>query len=435
MPQGANKGGTMAGLGDSRPGLASGSGRQVEFQARFQVNDVLNDTYELTEVLGVGGMGQVFAAHDRELNRQVAVKVCWEGLAEDILVREARVMAAFRHPGLLAVHAMGCHKGVRYVVMERLYGQSLADHLAARDNKFTLRESMHVLRGTAAALCELHRAQLVHRDLKPENIMLVPPNRIVVLDFGIVQQEREVDGKGSITGSPYYMAPETLTRTARRGEAHLVDVYALGIIAFRLLTGVQPFEAATIEDIIVKQVREPPPSLLDGAPDAPPELVELVADMLQKDPDLRPHSIDVVSERLAHVREDYAERRAAPIDVLIVEDDPDCLELTQKSVERAAPGVRVRTATDGEMALRLFRANPPDLLLLDVDLPKMNGLELCIALSTTRAAHNARIVVVSGHVSDGDADLFRSFGVGDIIAKDTGFVEQVASLVSRVARR
>ena len=401
---------------------------------QFAVGDVLNDTYELTEVLGSGGMGQVFAGHDRELNRNVAIKVCWKGFAGDVLTREAQVMAAFRHPGLIAVHALGRHASVPYLVMERLYGHTLAQQLARRSHPFTLAESLHILRGTADALTVLHGANLVHRDLKPENIMLVPPNRVVVLDFGIVQQERNVKSSGTVSGSPHFMAPESATSEMRSGDAHLVDIYALGVLAFRMITGELPYDAPTFTEVLVKQVRAPIPDILAMQPNIPEALAELITEMLAKDPSERPHSIDFVARRLARVHwQWHGLEDLSDFSVMIVDDDQDTRDLLEATVQEAVGTARVRVAPDGVAALRMFEEEPPDLMIVDLEMPGMNGLELCMSIAHATAAHRTKIAIVSAWINENDAKMFQVFGVTEFIRKEAGYTQRVAKLVVRAA--
>ena len=227
----------------TRPGATASERVPINREDVFMRGDVIDDTYEILSVLGSGGMGQVYEARDRRLNRLVAVKVSWPDVGGEILREEAQALAAFRHPGLVGVHALGADGGLDYLVMERLSGVTLAEHLEKRGatGGFTLDETLEILSAIAETLAVLHGAGLAHRDLKPENVMLAPKGRVVLLDFGIVRQERHISAEQSISGSPLYMAPETVTAKVKTGEAHLVDVYALAIIAFEMLAGRPPY--------------------------------------------------------------------------------------------------------------------------------------------------------------------------------------------------
>src|SRR6478735_6792376 len=207
----------------------------------FAVGERVADQYEIRRLLGSGGMGQVYEAQDLALNRTVALKVAWPHVGPEPLRREAQVLAAFRHFGLVTAHALGKHRALDFLVMERIPGGSLA-HTLARRVRLPVADAVKILIGICEPLAVLHESGLAHCDLKPANIMMAPGDRVVLLDFGIVRIEQLRGDERLISGSPHYMAPETIQGKVRTGEAHLVDVYALGVIAFALVTGQAPFD-------------------------------------------------------------------------------------------------------------------------------------------------------------------------------------------------
>lgn len=286
------------------PTLVPGTGDPPAEQRQiFEVGKILDGKYEIKGVLGSGGMGQVFEARDVGLNRSVAIKVAWNHVGADPLRREAQVLAAFRHPGLATVHELGSAEGHEYLVMERLSGTTLADVLARRAlERLAIGEALDLLDGICAALAPVHQSGLAHADLKPANIMVVPGGRVVLLDFGIARIEQLRAGAQRISGSPHYMAPEAVRGAVQVGAAHLVDLYALGVIAFVLLTGAPPFDHQSPVELMMLHVHEAPPRLADRRPDVPAALDRLVADFLAKDPADRPADIEVVRGELRRLR-------------------------------------------------------------------------------------------------------------------------------------
>ncbi|MEM9492615.1 MAG: serine/threonine-protein kinase, partial [Myxococcota bacterium] len=200
-------------------------------------DQILDGTYRIRSMLGAGGMGQVFSARDLNLDCDVAIKVSWPHVPRGNLRREGMALAALRHPGLVAVYAMGHHKGLDYLVMERLYGLSLHDHLYHRGkaHPFSVAEGLEVLIGVADTLAVIHRGGYVHRDLKPGNIMLAPGHRIVLFDLGISLRADQAVKIERLAGSPHYMAPDGITMSIAQDQGHLIDIYALGVIAYEML--------------------------------------------------------------------------------------------------------------------------------------------------------------------------------------------------------
>ena len=270
----------------------------------FSSGELLDGGYEIRSVLGSGGMGQVFEARDVGLNRIVAVKAGWSHIGVEALRREAQVLAAFRHPGLPLVHALGRHRGHEFMVMERLTGKTLSDVLAARRGQpLPIGECLELLDGICEALAPLHQSGLAHADLKPANVMIAPGGRVVLLDFGIARIEQLRVGGKRISGSPHYMAPEAIRGNVPVGAAHLVDLYALGVIAFVLATGAPPFDHTSPVELMLQHLHETTPRLSSRRADVPPALDELVAQLLAKDAGDRPADLDVTRGELRRIRQ------------------------------------------------------------------------------------------------------------------------------------
>ncbi|MFI6288018.1 protein kinase [Streptomyces sp. NPDC051018] len=257
---------------------------------------VLAGRYELRELLGRGGMGQVWAAFDTVIHRRVAVKLLHRaagGIPEDVAVglffREARIAGALSHPGIVTVHDMGRdgEGGELYLVMELVAGRDLGVVLR-QDGPPAVAQAVGWAVQTAEALAVAHAAGIVHRDLKPENLLLTPQGRVKVLDFGIARYLATVTTASRVVGTPAYMAPERL-----RGQGGpAADLYALGCVLYELLTGRQPFhglEPWALMYAHAQQTPEPPGTHREGIPAA---LGDLVLTLLAKNPDHRPPTAD-----------------------------------------------------------------------------------------------------------------------------------------------
>jgi serine/threonine protein kinase len=276
----------------------------------FQLGEVLDDVYEIRALLGEGGMGQVFDARDRVLNREVAIKAYWPSAfasTSDLLRREAQALAAIHHPGLATVFTMGTHTRPQFLVMERIRGISLAALMEQRHRLqecVPLRDALRIILAVADVLRAVHAAGCVHRDVKPSNVMLTGNDRVVLMDFGLFLPENELAERPLLAGSPHYMAPESIRECVRPGAGHLVDLYALGVMAFELVAGRVPFEGGTADELFQRHLQDAPPDLRALAPQLPARLVALIHELLAKDPYDRPDSEDLVW-RLRALRENH----------------------------------------------------------------------------------------------------------------------------------
>ncbi|MFC9395739.1 protein kinase [Streptomyces sp. NPDC057027] len=269
---------------------------------------VIGGRYELSTVIGQGGMGQVWTAYDGRLDRRVAVKLLrpatmtGPATAADELrrrfVRECRVTAQVDHPGLVTVHDAGSDGDDLYLVMQYVQGADLADHLAEHD-PYPWEWAVSVAAQLCAVLAAVHAVPIVHRDLKPRNVMIRPDGTVTVLDLGVASvldtDTTRLTHTGSPIGSPAYMAPEQAMGGA---VGPSTDLYALGVLLHELLSGNVPFAGSTALGVLHRHLYEPPAPLRQLRPEVPEALEALVLRLLAKDPQARPSGAHEVYEQL-----------------------------------------------------------------------------------------------------------------------------------------
>ena len=251
-------------------------------------------TYEIANCLGVGGMGEVYLAHDLRLDRNVALKILpsqhsHDRIWVDRFQREARAASALNHPNILTVYEVGEVNGCHFIASEFINGHTLRQLIS--NASLPLKPKIEVAIQIAEALYAAHTARVVHRDIKPENVMVRQDGLVKVLDFGIAKRpyssEQPVSIKtqpGMLFGTTQYMSPE---QACGIETDHRSDIFSFGIVMFELLSGKLPFAGSSTVDILAGIIQRPPASLRIVAPELPLEIDVVVAKMLRKDPDSR----------------------------------------------------------------------------------------------------------------------------------------------------
>ncbi|HTB76862.1 MAG TPA: serine/threonine-protein kinase [Polyangiaceae bacterium] len=404
----------------------------------FPPGAMLGDLYKIRALLGAGGMGEVYEALDCTLGRRVAIKIAHADIDPEYLLREGRALAAIRHPGVVTVHAMGQHAGMSFLVLEHIQGLSLDRMIVDRQSRrerFPVLEAIDLLVPVADALAVVHQAGLAHRDVKPANVMLAPAGRVVLMDFGLVVPHADRIGNRIVAGSLPYMAPEALTGEVGDGAAALVDVYAMGILAYELLTGTQPFQGREPFEVYHAKTTRPALPLSAFRADVPDGFAELIARMMANDASERPNGAEEVLWELRALRRQIeAEGRIKPLSVLIVDDDPEMLEVLTLLVRGAAPDAEIETTEEGRRAVHSVRRRVPDLLLLDLDLPDINGIEVCMLLRGMKLGDACMIVSVSGRATPADVELLQQLGVQSL-QKGPHLSAELRRLVERLRPR
>lgn len=280
--------------------------------------------YRVKGRLGAGGMGIVYEGEQTIIGKKVAIKVLKGEVADnpDVvkrLVAEARAVNSVGHRNIIDVFGFAeLPNGRQAIIMELLEGESL-EQLLAQHRTMPLTEVLVVLDEMLAALAAAHAAGVIHRDLKPSNVFLCSQpdgsRYLKLLDFGLAKRAMGLDGTAAqtseamVSGTPDYMAPEQARGLAISPRS---DIYALGIVAFELLTGRVPFIGATPMDVMVGHVSKPAPRLRTFEPALPVELDELLARMLAKEPEQRPQTIEEVRAALEEVLVEGGDARPRP---------------------------------------------------------------------------------------------------------------------------
>lgn len=309
---------TLAPVNPAATHVTTASGQFVEapakelydFLAPPQAPDSLGrlGPYRVLRILGHGGMGVVFEAEDPQLRRKVALKAMLPGLAagetaRQRFLREARVAAAVEHDHIVSIYQVGEDRGVPFIAMAFLKGESL-DHWLARQPRLPFRAVLRIARETAAGLAAAHKQGLIHRDIKPANLWIEEgTNRIKILDFGLARAATDsahLTHSGAIVGTPAYMAPEQangLTLDAR------CDLFSLGSVLYRVTTGVLPFKGNdTVSTLMAVATHDPPrPSQVNAA--LSEEFSDLIMQLLAKDPGSRTPSAQALLKALTRIEE------------------------------------------------------------------------------------------------------------------------------------
>ena len=278
----------------------------------FVVGNVIADRYQIDEMIGQGGMATVFKATDLELEDKVALKVFNQPLhdpkaQEESLSRfklELKLSRQLMHPNVIRLYDIGMHSGHRYISMELLIGKSLEDVL---EEQIDIPRGLWYLIQAAAGLQSAHDKGVIHRDVKPDNLFVTKEETVKVMDFGIAKtgMQRGVTVAGMMAGTPEYMAPEQITDFSNVTAS--ADMYSLGVVAYRMFTGVVPFQHEELVPLLMMHVQQPPRPLREIKPDVPEDLEKVVLRMMGKKPEARFEDLRDLARYLQHIRSRYAQ--------------------------------------------------------------------------------------------------------------------------------
>lgn len=378
---------------------------------------VLNGRYTIEELIGEGATATVYRALDGRLQRQVAVKVLLPHVHETTRKRfraEALAVAKLTHPNIMAVYDVDKDGQHEYLVVELINGQPLYDFIPAEPKLVA-----ELGRQICLALDYAHRADVIHRDIKPANIYVTPDQQIKIMDFGLAigRDTKRLTAQGTIIGTPAYLSPEQAQGLALD---HRTDIYTTGVVLYELLTGELPFDADDITSILIQQVKKPPtpPSLIMDTP-VPEPLEQAILKALEKKPDNRFQTAAEMAAALSQIletaplsllRETTETGAAESKDIRVVlADDHVILRTSLGMFLNDCPGISVvGEASDGEEAYKLVELQHPHVLLLDLNMPGTNGLEILPRLR--RDFPKLKVLVLTGR--DENVYIMRALRAG-----------------------
>ena len=268
---------------------------------------IIDGRYRILREIAQGGMATVYEALDLRLSRHVAVKIMHTMLAqgphraqfEERFRREARSAAAIANPHIVQVYDTGVDQGLDYLVMEYVHGISLRRDMA-RQGVYPLKETLRIVGEILDGLASAHRAGVIHRDIKPENILINDRGHVEITDFGLARAAAQatLSSTGMLMGTAAYLAPETIENNEASPQS---DLYAVGIIAYEMLTGTVPFASDNPVTIVFKHVHEDVPSLARVCPGIDPSVAALVSGLTDRSPENRPDNAGKALESLRKV--------------------------------------------------------------------------------------------------------------------------------------
>jgi serine/threonine-protein kinase len=401
-------------------------------------------------------MGRVYLGRDPGLDRTVALKMIDPTLARDaealaLFRREATALARVRSEYVARVYAFGLHEGSPFFAMEFVEGsdlESIIGSYGARGEVVPLHRAATILRQAASGLAAVHAQGIIHRDLKPSNLLVeAGTGRPVLIDFGLALPVAD-EGPTSLGGTPHYMAPEQWLGNVSAAT----DVYGFAAMAFELLTGKRVYEAESAVSLMLMHVQDEIPRVSATLPALAP-LDPVFSRALAKGPADRFPDGQALAQALDAALGEVLPKETSPppraprtwmpapmldresgVRALVVDDDASFRVFAKRALQIGFAGalVSVEEASSGEAALEIARRELPDLLVLDFDMPGLNGLETLSHLRALPAGSRTRVLVVSGDIERVGRWEFDILGVVDFVAKPVA-LRELARVVGAMA--
>jgi eukaryotic-like serine/threonine-protein kinase len=282
----------------------------------------ISDRYKIIDMIGGGGMANVYLAHDMILDRDVAVKMLRLDFANDEefirrFHREAQSATSLVHPNIVGIYDVGEEQDLYYIVMEYVEGQTLKQYIG-QNSPLAVEKTLDIMKQLTSAISHAHQNHIIHRDIKPHNILVDPEGNVKITDFGIAMalSATSITQTNSVLGSVHYLSPEQ----ARGGMANKKsDIYSLGIVMFELLTGRLPFSGESAVSIALKHLQSETPSVRRWNPLIPQSVENIVLKSTAKDPFHRYNSVEEMEDDLRTAL--YPERMNEPKFAIPVDDD------------------------------------------------------------------------------------------------------------------
>lgn len=352
--------------------------------------------YRVVSPLGQGGMGAVYLADDTRLGRRVALKVLPPEVGADPermhrFVQEARLASALTHPNVAYIHEIGQAGDIRFLAMEYVEGEPLSNRI--REGPLAMDEIVQIGIQVADALDDAHSKGIVHRDIKPANLMLTPRGHVKVLDFGLAKREKSeprsedtqlLTSAGVVVGTVEYMSPE---QVLGRDVDHRSDIFSLGVVLYEMATGRLPFTGINATEIMARILQTQPDAMARFNYEIPEEFERAVRKCLEKDRERRYQSARELLVDLKNLERDSGSQKAAAVEVssrttrrrigvVIVDDEELARSLLREYVEQSSDVEIVAECANGFEAVKAIAEHKPDLVFLDVQMPKLDGFEV-----------------------------------------------------------
>jgi serine/threonine protein kinase/DNA-binding CsgD family transcriptional regulator len=377
------------------------------------IGRTLRNRYYVEAQLGDGSTAVVYRARDMRLERTVALKVLLPHVKDTTrrrFIQEARAIAQFSHPGIMAIYDADEDAGQSFLVVEYVEGETLAHYIGA-PYATVVRLGAQV----ADALHYAHARDIIHRDIKPANVMVTRHGQVKIMDLGLAlaRDAKRVTADGMVIGTPAYLSPE---QAQGLPLDHRTDIYSLGVVLYELLTGRLPFTTDDIAALMLQHVQAPPPPLRSIKPDIPEAVEAAIMQALEKQPDLRYSTGAMFASALAAaltggsqpapvmretVESPTPRPRAAGGRVLrvVLADDHQLLRSALANYLSTHEDILVvGEASDGAEAVRLVSELNPDVLVLDLNMPNLGGLDVLPTVRTR--APDVKVLILTGRTED-----------------------------------
>src|ERR1700722_4672530 len=355
--------------------------------------------YKVLSLLGKGGMGEVFLAEDMRLHRKVALKVLLPEVADDKeklarFVQEARAASALSHPNAAHIYEIGEANGRHFLAMEFIEGQTLEKKLSGEPLPMT--EIVAIGAQVADALDAAHTRGIVHRDIKPANLMIDPRGHVKVLDFGLAKilpvagteipsssqlATQFLTSGGVVLGTVSYMSPE---QALGRDIDHRTDLFSLGVVLYQMASGKLPFAGASAQETLARILQSPPDALGRLNYEVPEAFERIVRKCLEKDRERRYQSAkELLIDLRGLERAPSGDRtRSGAIRAVIVDDEELARHLLREYLNQAGGVEVIAECANGFEAVKAIAERKPDLVFLDVQMPKLDGFEVLELIDT-----------------------------------------------------
>ena len=442
LPHAASSNGAMVTLRDSQGARELAATRPASTEDRaaatralvvdpalVKPGDFIGGVYRICSKLGGGAMGQVYAAFDDVLERNVAIKLIRADLhSVDYRRRfmlEARAMALVSHPNVLTIHALGEHESSPFIVMELVDGQTLDRWLATHQHAFDLDVALQILDQICLGVGAIHAAGTLHRDIKPSNVLLHQNLRVRVSDLGLAIKQQDGSRTREMVGTPGYIAPEIQSWRNRGGGATpQSDLYSLGCVSYEVLTGQAPFSADSNELLAHLHATAPVPVPSSVRPELPAAFDEVLLSALAKTPAERPKSVEQFRQALQGARADSLEPRR----VLVADDDDDFRELVELVLRRDFPNAEIEAVSDGRSAVAAFDRQAPSVVVIDLHMPELDGIGVTTLLRARPQSRAVPIIVLTALGGSREWELLSSLGADRFLVKPVNLDDLITTI-------